>query len=170
MAEIDKKYKKTLIESEIRELPYQSIALLEEFSFTKNVILLFLLGASVIPFLPPRYRSWTEWTFPSSFQDYFSRAKNVLVLCLLVTAVIIIPSILFNLRTFIDRLLGYKKVGVFKVISIYKFGSSKIIFLNNWHFFTLTKEDYLYNEVQTGQLILVERSVTNRLLNCKIHT
>jgi hypothetical protein len=75
---------------------------------------------------------------------------------------------LSNIRTFIDRRFGYKKVGIFKVTNIWNLLTRKIVLLNNLHFLTLRKEDYGFDEIETGQLLEIERTATHKFIDYQI--
>jgi hypothetical protein len=71
-------------------------------------------------------------------------------------------------RTFIDRRLGYKKIGIFEVKAIWNLGTKKFVFLNNAHFFSLNRNDYGFAEIKVGELVEIERSATHKFMDYQI--
>ncbi|HMG83966.1 MAG TPA: hypothetical protein VK559_13075 [Ferruginibacter sp.] len=167
MTEIDNRYRRQLIENFDLDLPYINLSFFDNLSVIKTSIFIFLIAALITPFLPPRYGAY-KWTLPTSWDDYYERSKNVLILAVVIVVLVLVSDILSNIRTFIDRRLGYKKVGVFKVTNVWNLLTKKIVFLNNLHFLTLRQKDYGFDEIEVGQTVEIERSATHKFLDYQI--
>src|ERR1700727_7388 len=114
MTEIDKRYRRQSIENFDVDLPYIDLSFADNWPFIKTCISIFGVSAIFIPFLPPLHNTHnTAWTMPASLGEYYGRIKNVFYLFVIVTGLVIIADVLSNIRTFIDRRFGYKKIGVF---------------------------------------------------------
>jgi|GEM_PF-1547842 len=167
MKEVDKRYKRHLIENFDLDLPYINLSFVDNLSFIKICVSLFLGAAFIVPFFPPRYGAY-KWSPPTTLMDYYQRLKSVLTLGLVLIVIVLGSDILSNIRTFIDRRFGYKKVGTFKVKHIWNLLTKKIVFLNNLHFLTLRKDDYGFDEIETGQLVEIERTATHKFIDYQI--
>jgi hypothetical protein len=117
--------------------------------------------------LPPRYSS-DKWIPPTSLKDYYGQIKDVLLLAVIVVAWVIVTDLLSNIRTFLDRHLGYKKIGVFEVVTVWNLLTRKIVFLNNLRFFILNQKDYGFDEIDVGQVLEIERTATHRFIDYQI--
>jgi len=167
MTEIDKRYKRNVIKNPDLDLPYINLSSAENLPFIKICVFLFLGAALIVPFLPPRYGAY-KWSPPTSLMDYYERIKDVLTLGLVLIVIILGSAVLSNIRTFIDRRFGYKKVGTFKVTNVWNLLTKKIVFLNNLHFLTVRKDDYGFGEIERGQLVEIERTATHKFIDYQI--
>jgi hypothetical protein len=79
-----------------------------------------------------------------------------------------LANILSNVRTFIDRRLGYQKVGVFKVKAVLNLWTRKLIFMNDGHFLMLRRNDVGFTALASGQVAEIERTATHQLTYYRI--
>jgi hypothetical protein len=168
MTEIDKSYRKQLIENFDVDLPYIDLSFFDNFPFIKGIISIIVISAVFVPFLPPLRRYDSKWTLPTSLQDYYGQVKDVFYLFAIVLGLILVQDVLSNFRTFIDRQFGYKKIGVFEVRTIWNLAIKKVVLLNNAHFFILDRRDYGFVEIKVGELMEIERTATYKLLDYHI--
>ncbi|MEP7081043.1 MAG: hypothetical protein ABI784_09950 [Ginsengibacter sp.] len=165
--EIDKKYKRQIIEKVESNFPYKNLSLVNNLSIIKTIIFIFLFGAVIVAFLPPRFGT-NKFTFPNSWNDYFERLKNVLFLYIIIVVFVLVSAISLKIRTFIDRQCGYTKFGVFKVTAVWNLWVKKIVFLNNLHFLSLRQKDFGFDEIKVGQVLQIERTATHKFIDFKI--
>jgi len=166
---VDKTYRRKSIEDYNVDLPYINLSFFDNLPFIKSCAVIFLIGILIIPFLPPRH-SISGWTFPTSLKAYSDQMMNVLYLIAIIISLVLFSDIISNIRTFIDRRMGYKKVGIFTVRLILSLLTRKIIILNNRHFFTLRQNDYGFKEIEIGQVLEIERTATHKFMDYQILT
>jgi hypothetical protein len=105
---------------------------------------------------------------PTSLEEYYERIKNAFYLFVIAVGLVLITDVLSNIRTFVDRRFGFKKIGVFKVTAVCKLLTRKVVFLNNAHLFILNQKDYSFKGIKAGQIVKVERSATYKLMGHQI--
>jgi hypothetical protein len=169
MTEIDQSYRKQSIENFDVDLPYINLSFFDNLTFIKGITWIVLISAVFMPFLPPLHRSYnSDWTLPTSLHDYYGQIKDVFYFFAILFGLILVQDVLSNFRTFIDRRLGYKKIGIFEVKAIWNLRAKKFVFLNDAHFFSLTQNDYGFAEIKVGELVEIERSATHKFMDYQI--
>ena len=128
------------------------------------LLLIVVLGSFIFPVLPPRYGG--RWNPPTNQQEYNDRLTNSLIW--LPTLIILALAFTF-IRTYVDFGLGYKKTGEFKVTKIIDIVSMKILILDNWRLFNISKNEEYFKKVKEGQQIQIKRTGTHRLIDFYIY-
>ena len=129
-----------------------------------TIVLVILVIAFIVPFFPPRF-GWSNWSPPTTADDYEFRVSNFLV---------VVPLILFigfawlSIRNNIDLRSGIKRTANFKVTEVIDLGVLKILILNGWRTFTLKYRDNQFNTVTQGQIMNIKRTRTYRLISYQI--
>lgn len=123
-----------------------------------------LIGSFISPLLPPRYgRGWKP---PTTLEEYTDRLTTSLIW---IPAIIILGIIIVVFRSTIDLKLGYKKTGDFGVTTIIGLGAIKVLVLDNWRLFKLSKRDDYFDKVKEGYRIQIKRTGTHRLINYYVY-
>jgi hypothetical protein len=168
MTKIDKTYRKQIIENVDVDLPYIDLSFVNNLPFIKTCLFIFVVSALFLPLLPPLHNtSQVKWPLPASLADYFGQVKDTSYILVLLFILIILANVLSNLRTFIDRRLGYQKVGFFKVRAVLNLWTRKLVFLNNAHFLMLHRNDVGFTDLAAGQVAEIERTATHQLIYCR---
>jgi hypothetical protein len=128
------------------------------------LLLIGLIGASIFPFIPPRYGG--SWNPPTNQQEYTDKLTTGLFW---MPTLMILTIVFIALRSTIDLKLGYKKTGDFKVTKIIDLGPIKILILDSWRLFKLRKREDYFDKVKQGQRIEIKRTGTHRLINYHVY-
>jgi hypothetical protein len=128
------------------------------------LLLIVVMGSFIFPFLPRRYGG--RWNPPTNQQEYNDRLTTNLIL--LPSLIILLIAFVF-LRTYVDFRLGYKKTGEFTVTKIINLVSTKILVLDNWRIFNISKNEEYFKKVKEGQQIQIKRTGTHQLIDIYIY-
>jgi hypothetical protein len=165
MDAFDDKYRKIAVTDPGIDLPYFRFFSVDTLPFIKDCFLIFTISAIFLPFIPSWRTYRPEWTIPHSFAEYFIRVKNTMYLALAAVAFVVSAQLFSNLRTYFERKLGYKYVGIFKVKMVFYFLTRKLVMMNNLHFVILSIDDPEFQLVKIGDRFQIERSATYRLIS-----
>ncbi|MEO6868048.1 MAG: hypothetical protein ABI168_00290 [Ginsengibacter sp.] len=167
MTKIDKKYNRQILKNVEMDLPYINLSLMDNLYIIKTGVFICLFLSAIVAFLPPRFGA-NKFTLPNSWNDYFERLKYVLIMSVIIIVFVLVWLVILNFRTFIDRRFGYTNVGVFKVTKVWNLWVTKIVVLNNFHFLTLRKKDFGFDDIEVKQVVQIERTATHKFMSFQI--
>jgi len=162
--EIDKSYRVEKFDDwELQNIKEKSIihSIVTDWRLSVLLLVIVIVVASVIgPILPPKYAG--SWKPPTTTDEYLHRMQLILIglPCVLLLAIIV-----NGIRTYIDLKSSVKRVANFHVTDVINLGFVKILIMNGWRLFSIRAKDDYFTSVQIGQIMVLKRTATYRLIN-----
>lgn len=131
------------------------------------LLLLFVL-ICLFPFFPHSTYGYGAET-PKSFNDYFRIVGRNLLLCFgLIVFLVLFTTVIDYLRTRLDVLFKFKKVGSFQVIKIIDKDEVKILQLSGKHRLKIKSSEPYFDKIKENDIVEICLTATKRLISFKI--